>query len=160
MKTIKLLLPDATYEKVLAQARTEGFDAPHYLSSLVVEQVDRHIPLVNKPFSNHSPQPARSDSVGRTLPDTVEQVLAIAKYVWHDGVKYSDAVRKVSGDLNVQETTVRDKCTRRISFPNEPVTIESFLDMLSRREPLRDYLGRRFPKDAGEIARRFNELMR
>lgn len=164
MKTITLLLPDAAYEKALAQARSVGFDAPHYLSNLVVEQIDRHISPIIQPVknveSNQSPQPTQRISVTRTLPDTVEQILAIAKYVWHDGVKYSDAVRKVAADLNVQETTVRDKCTRRISFPNEPVTIESFVDMLSRREALRDYLCRRFPKDAGEIGRRFDEIMR
>jgi hypothetical protein len=164
MKTITLLLPDPTYEKIIAQARTEGFDAPHYLSSLVVEQVERHIQAVNqlvrKLERTHTPLATPSLSVKPTLPETVEQILAIAKYVWHDGVKYGDAVRKVAADLNVQETTVRDKCTRRISFPNEPVTTGSFLEMFSRREPLRDYLCRRFPKDAGEIQRRFDEIMR
>jgi hypothetical protein len=164
MKTITLLLPDAAYEKALVQARNTGFDAPHYLSNLVVEQIDRHILSANQKVkrmeANHAPQPTQRVSGTRTLPDTVEQILAIAKYVWRDGIKYSEAVRKVAADLNVQETTVRDKCTRRISFPNEPVTIESFVDMLSRREALRDYLCRRFPKDAGEIQRRFNEFMR
>jgi hypothetical protein len=163
MKTITLLLPDTTYQRIVSQARGEGFDERHYLSNLVIEQVDSQ-----KWPSNARNQTLKDDLTSRgqqsvpnnnALPDTVEQILAICKYMWKYNSEYGVAVRKVAADLKVHETTVRDKCTRRISLPNERISTEIFLDMLSRREPLRAYLCRRFPKHAHEIERGFNELM-
>jgi len=104
-------------------------------------------------------QDLRQPEVRRTLPDTVEQILAICDYMWRSGLQYNDAVHRVASDLGINETTVRDKCTRRISFHNQPVTTEAFLEMLSQRMVLRDYLCRRFPEHDAEIRYRFAEIM-
>jgi hypothetical protein len=153
MKTIELLLPDGVYEQALAKAHAEGFDTRHYLSNLVIEQIQTS----KTPTKRASAE--RLEAPSHSVPDTVEQILRVCTYVWRSGYSFPEAVRRVATDLNIHETTVRDKCTRRISFPNAPVSLDTFLEMLSERVKLRDYLCRRFPKDDDEIRRRFDELI-
>src|SRR5437870_11020907 len=136
MKTIKLILPDSTYNLALRHANTEGVDPAHYCSILITEYLGHNgkPALQKRPVERHIPGapviPGGVATSGRKLPDTVEQIFAICRYVWHGQMEYSDATRKVSRDLCVQETTVRDKCTRRISLPDVHVNTDKFLDLL------------------------------
>jgi hypothetical protein len=153
MKTVELLLPDGVYEQALAKAHAEGFDTRHYLSNLVIEQIQHSRPPTEGVARETTEAPSQP------VPDTVEQILRVCAYVWRSGYTFPEAVRRVANDLNIHETTVRDKCSRRISFPNAQVSLDMFLEMLSERVKLRDYLCRRFPKHDAEIRRRFDELI-
>jgi hypothetical protein len=165
MKTITLLLPDPTYRAISDRARSfrPAADETSYLTSFVIEQIDKENAAIStKNVIAHDVlrPPAQTTNNDGALPDTVFQILAICEYVWKYNFEYGEAVHKVAKSLNVDETTVRDKCTRRISFPNEKVNTEMFLDMLSKREPLLEYLCRRFPKCDAEIVRRFGKIIR
>src|SRR5580698_2712173 len=133
---ILLSLPNTTYERVLAKAQNEGLDPGLYLSVFVADQIDKQ--YQGKITAPKTSELGREDvspektSTKDTLPDTVEQIIAICTYIWKYNYMYGDAVRKVALDNNIQNTTVRDKCTRRISFPRERITTEAFLDLLSK----------------------------
>src|SRR6185295_4668768 len=137
----------------------EGVDPAHYCSSLITESLyNVRKPAIPSPFSVGSQYGGHANGTSSKLPDTVEQILSICRFVWKDKMEYADAVRKVAKDLNVLDTTVRDKCTRRISFPHAQIDTDRFLAMLNHPTELRDYLCHRFPKHSQEIAGRFGIL--
>ena len=153
---IKLLLPDSTHNLIVAKAKSEGVDLAHYCSSLITESLGSGMRSSSRtPFETHSPYPTGINGTQSKLPDTVEQILAVYRLVHKNKMEFADAVRKVAKDLGINETTVRDKCTRRISFPHAPIDTDQFLDMLTRPNALRDYLCHRFPKFSREIAQQF-----
>jgi hypothetical protein len=158
MKTIeKLLLPETTYNSIVERANAEGVDPAHYCSSLLTELFGSNATKapVRLPFEMHNQSPNGTNS---KLPDTVEQILAVFRLVYLNKMEFADAVRRVAKDLGIRETTVRDKCTRRISLPHAPVDTDRFLDMLARPNALRDCLCHRFPKFSRDIAQRFGTI--
>jgi hypothetical protein len=161
--TIKLLLPYSTYNLVAERAKAEGVDPAHYCSILLTECLfsdARKMPS-KPPVELRTPSAGGSSAitVTRKLPDTIEQIFAVCRYVWHSKMEFSDAVHKVAKNLGIQETTVRDKCTRRISLPHLQVDTDKFLQMLNQPRTLRDYLCHRFPKFSTEITQRFESIM-
>jgi hypothetical protein len=161
--TIKLLLPDSTYDLVAERAKVEGVDPAHYCSILLTERLageSRKTPS-KPPIELHSPAAGNAGgfTVPRKLPDTLEQIFAVCHCVWHNKLEFSDAIHTVAKNLGVQETTVRDKCTRRISLPpHTQIDTGKFLEMLAQPITLRDYLCRRFPKFSAEISQRFGQI--
>jgi hypothetical protein len=160
--TIKLLLPDSTYDLVAERAQIEGVDPAHYCSILLTERLAenaRKSPS-KPPVEFHSPPVGNSGeiTVARKLPDTLEQIFAVCRCVWHSKLEFSDAIHKVAKNLGVQETTVRDKCTRRISLPHVQVDTDKFLQMLNQPSTLRDYLCHRFPKFSNQITQHFESI--
>lgn len=161
--TIKLLLPDSTYDLVAERAKVEGVDPAHYCSILLTERLAGDA----KKMPSKPPMELYASSVGNSgvvtmahkLPDTIEQIFAVCRYVWRSKMKFSDAVHKVAKDLGVQETTVRDKCTRRISLPHVQVDTDRFLQMLNQPAELRRYLCHRFPKFSTQITQRLESIM-
>src|ERR1700733_10850247 len=153
--TVKLLLPDSTYDLVAERAKIEGVDPAHYCSILLTERLagDARKTHSKPPIELHAPSFENSGpfTVARKLPDTIEQIFAVCRHVWHSKLEFSDAIQKVAKSLGVQETTVRDKCTRRISLPHVQVDTGRFLHMLNQPITLRDYLCHRFPKFSNEI---------
>src|SRR6266487_469527 len=162
MKSLNLilLLPDSAYGLIVERARADGVEPAHYCSTLITESLDntRKMSPSGLPFGIRNQSVSQANEANSKLPDTVEQVLAICRFVWNDQMEYADAVRKVAQDLNVLETTVRDKCTRRISLPHAQIDTGRFLAMLKHPTELRDYLCHRFPKYSQEIAQRFGTL--
>ncbi|HUB87142.1 MAG TPA: hypothetical protein VMB22_04565 [Verrucomicrobiae bacterium] len=154
---IKLLLPDVTHDLIVERAKAEGVELAHYCSSLITESLGNSgAKMPTKlPFEPHGHSPNGFNGLRPKLPDTIEQILAVFRLVQQNKMDFTDAVRKVAKDLGIRETTVRDKCTRRISLPHAPVDTDQFLDMLVRPNALRDYLCHRFPKFSREIAQRF-----
>lgn len=155
---IKLLLPDTTYDLVVERSKAEGVDLAHYCSSLITESIGSGSikAPIKLALGGHNQS---HDGIHSGLPDTVEQILAVCGLVWRKKMAFADAVHKVANDLGIQETTVRDKCTRRISLPHAPIDTERFVDMLARPNALRDYLCHRFPKFSQEIANRFGGVV-
>lgn len=154
--TVKLLLPETICDLVEQRSKAEGVDPAHYCSTLIAESLGGGIkPPIPVLLNGHGRSHA---AVNSSLPDTVEQILAVCNLVWLKKLDFADAVRKVAKDLNIQETTVRDKCTRRISLPHAPIDTERFLGMLARPNALRDYLCHRFPKFSQDIIQRFGAL--
>jgi hypothetical protein len=165
MKTmaIKLLLPDSTYDLVCERAKVEGVDPAHYCSILLTERLAGDMRKTSSKLSPElrvlSAANSGTITVPRKLPDTLEQIFAVCRYVWHNKLEFSDAIHKVAKNLGVQETTVRDKCTRRISLPHSQVDTNKFLHMLIQPRTLIDYLCHRFPKFSTEITQRFESIL-
>ena len=158
--TMKLLLPDSTHSLIIERAKVEGVDLAHYCSSLITEFLGNESRRMSPrlPIEPHHSS-TNGIAMGRELPDTVEQIFEICCFVWQEKMEFADAVRKVAKNWGVNETTVRDKCTRRISLPDAPVVTNQFVEMLARPIALRDYLCHRFPKCSGEISHRFEKIM-
>src|SRR5271169_5801310 len=111
----KLLIPDSAYSLIVERAKAEGVDPAHYCSSLITESLGNSTTKLphGLPFEMRNQSGGHTNGANSKLPDTVEQILAICRFVWHDKMEYAEAVRKVARDWNVRDTTVRDKCTRR-----------------------------------------------
>jgi hypothetical protein len=160
--TIKLLLPDSTYDLVAERAKIEGVDPAHYCSILLTERLSGDRKVFSKPPVELRAQSAGNSEtikVTRKLPDTIEQIFAVCRYVWQSKLEFTDAIHRVAKNLGVQETTIRDKCTRRISLPHIEVDTPKFLQMLDQPSTLRDYLCHRFPKFSAEIIQRFETIL-
>lgn len=161
--TIKLLLPYSTYSLVAERAKAEGIDPAYYCSILLTECLGNDIRKTpsKPPIELRAPFPgdSRVIEVVRKLPDTIEQIFAVCRSVWQNKLEFRDAVHKVAKQFEVEETTIRDKCTRRISLPHLQVDTDKFLQMLNQPVALRDYLCHRFPKFSSDITKRFEPIM-
>jgi hypothetical protein len=160
--TIKLVLPNSTYSLIAERAKAEGIDPAYYCSILLTDNVvsgTKNTPS-NPPIKIYSPNGSETIAVPRKLPSTIEQILSVCRYVWQEKMEFGDALRKVAKEFNREETTVRDKCTRRISLPpHTQIDTGKFLEMLAQPITLRDYLCRRFPKFSAEISHRFERII-
>jgi hypothetical protein len=164
MKTLNLIIPDSTYDLALQRAKAEGMDPAFYCSTLLTERLNQDFqrPTSNRPVQKTTQSLVGSKatlSIGRKLPDTIEQIFAVCRHVWQDKMEYSEAVNKVSRDLCIQETTVRDKCTRRICLPNSPVNTDRFLNLLAHPNSLVEHLCRRFSRFSAEIHLIFEPIL-
>ena len=72
--------------------------------------------------------------------ETLNQILGVAKLVFSQGKSYSDAVKIIAKERNINESTVRDKCTRRIDLDTT-----RFQELLKDKEKLINFLIERFP---------------
>jgi hypothetical protein len=155
MKTIKLLLPDQTHRALEQRAAAQDADIAQYCSSLLTEFLHDE-PFLSASYKEHinTHQQESCESV----PDTVAQIHRICRYAWLNKMDFQSSVRKTALDFKICTSTVLDKCTRRISFPTEPVKMADFVAMLPKPSVLREHLCRRFPRHKQEIAKLFGEI--
>jgi hypothetical protein len=182
MKLIKLTLSDSAYNKALELAGGHAVPVEAYVSSEVEDLLDKKAqlqysrPIEIKPTTNGSPSSPNYSSV---MPDTLEQVLAVCKYVYrtrniprderHARTEFLDALVVVAkattnsqtGLKGVETTTIRDKCTtdRRLGLPGVHIDSAIFVSWLCRPELLRDHLCRKFPRFVNEIHRSFRDWL-
>lgn len=160
MKTIKLTIPDSTHDLAIQYANAEGIDPAHYCSTFITEHLGRtSIKRSTQKATSSNFGLGELASSGRKLPDTIEQIFSVCRYVWKNKIEYSEAAHRVSKDLCIQETTVRDKCTRRISLPNSPVNTDRFIGMLAQPNLLLEHLRRKFPRFSTEINQLFESIL-
>jgi hypothetical protein len=145
MKKLNIFLAETTYETLAAHAAVEAIDAAQFCSAILTEFADKNRQTIDNQHVTNS-QPPDQDS----LPDTITQVMAVSKYVLVDGLGFNEAI---------QSTTVRDKCTRRISLGNTPLDTSQFNFLLSQPTMLRDHLCQRFPNRKTEIMGQFKNLI-
>jgi len=74
--------------------------------------------------------------------ETITQILEVAKLVLKHGKSYKDAVKEVANRKNVCESTVRDKCTRRMGL-----NTSQFLELLQNKDKLINFLIKKFPNN-------------
>jgi len=72
--------------------------------------------------------------------ETLDQILKVARLVLKQGKSFSEAVKIVAREKNIHESTVRDKCTRRIGL-----NTEQFQELLKDRARLTNFLIKKFP---------------
>jgi len=182
MKTFRLTLSDSASSRALELASGHGVPVESYLSSEMEDLLDRKPHTLDKRAQSVEATPAGpwpAPSFSNVMPDTLQQVLDVCKYVYRNGdvpteerrarAEFLDAISTVAknavnsetGLKGVRVTTVRDKCTtdRRLGLPGVRVDTATFLAWLCQPEMLRDHLCRKFPKFVGEIRRRFAEWL-
>jgi hypothetical protein len=139
MKTIKLIIPEPTYDLAVKQAKAEGMDTEFYCSTFFAEQLNQIFqhPVSPKPTQKLNQVPIQ---VGRKLPDTIEQIYAVCRYVWQNKMEYSESVR-------------------RISFSDSAVNTYDFEAKLANPHKLVEHLCRRFPKFSAEIRVLFQAIL-
>jgi hypothetical protein len=160
--TIKLVLSNSIYSLIAERAKAEGIDPAYYCSILLTDVVNgAKNTLSNSQIKTRVPYINGSEKIEATrkLPSTVEQIFSVCRCVWQEKMEFCDALRKVARKIGREETTVRDKCTRRISLPHSQIDTDRFIQMLNQPSSLRDYLCHRFPKFSGEIVQRFESIM-
>ena len=183
MKLIKLILSDSAYSKALELAGAHAVPVEAYVSSEIEDLLDKKTQsLQSRPANDARPaanKPAPSPSLSRAMPDALEQVLAVCKYVYrtrttprdadHARAEFLDAISIVAkntinsqtGKPGVNVTTVRDKCTtdRRLGLPGVHLDTPTFVAWLCRPEIIRDHLCRKFPNFVNDIHQRFTEWL-
>jgi hypothetical protein len=160
--TIKVVLSTSTCALIAERAKAEGVELAHYCSILLTDYfvngsknapqnsvAKKYVPPVND---------IETIDVPRKLPSTIEQIFSVCHLVWREKMEFADALRKVAQKFKVGETTVRDKCTRRISLPHSQIDTDRFVQMLNQPTSLRDYLCHRFPKFSDQIIQRFESV--
>lgn len=182
MKTFKLTLSNSASSRALELASKHGVPVESYLSSEMEDLLDA------RPYAANEVEPPPASVPGRTwpapnfsttMPDTLQQVLDVCKYIYRNGkvpkderharAEFLDALRIVAknavnsqtGLKGVNVTTVRDKCTtdRRLGLPGVHIDTPTFLGWLCRPDLLRDHLCRKFPIFATEIPKQFAEWL-
>jgi hypothetical protein len=154
MKKLNVFLAETTYEALAGHAAVEAIDAAQFCSAILTEFADKNRQTTNNQHVTNCQIPNQG-----ALPDTITQVLAVSKYVLGDGLEFNEAINRTAKDFSVRSTTVRDKCTRRISLPNAPLDTSQFLKLLSEPHVLRDHLCQRFPGHKTEIMGHFKKLI-
>jgi hypothetical protein len=157
--TIKVVLSTSAYALIAERAKAEGIEPVHYCSILLTDYFVSGGKSI--PSKNYAPAANSTEmiDVPHKLSSTIEQIFSVCQYVWRERMEFADALRKVAQKFKVGETTVRDKCTRRISLPHSQIDTDRFIQMLNQPNDLRDYLRHRFPKFSGEIIKRFESIM-
>ena len=183
MKHIKLTLSDPDYNEVLKLAGAHAVSAEVYVATEIRELLHkRPQSLYNHPQADFQPETNKTTTplrLRRVMPDTLEQVLAVCKYVYRSRAvpkdpedartEFLDALNAVAkntinsqtGKLGVEVTTVRDKCTtyRRLGLPGVHIDTPTFVAWLCSPELLRDHLCRKFPQFVDDIHQRFTEWL-
>ncbi len=127
MKVLKITLSDSAHKRALQLASLHNVPIEAYLSAELEDLID-HASLSSN--EDHSPgalqtssqfKPAPLPNYSHTLPDTLNQVFKVCMYVYKNGTvpkdivhakaKFRDAARTVAKELQITESTVRDKCT-------------------------------------------------
>ncbi|MGQ9461027.1 MAG: hypothetical protein ACUVRA_07345 [Candidatus Bathyarchaeaceae archaeon] len=73
------------------------------------------------------------------MPKTLEQILATVKAMYQ-GSSFTEAVKKAAKQYGVEESTIRDKCTRRLDL-----NTDQFIEITQDKTRLKSLLQERFP---------------
>src|SRR5437870_3879502 len=89
MKTFKLMLSDSASSRALERASNHGVPVEAYLSGEMEDLLDGTPQPVkispSKPFNSASESISASPNFSSTMPDTLQQVLDVCKYLYRNG---------------------------------------------------------------------------
>src|SRR5579862_4706513 len=160
MKLLKLSLSDSAYEKALSLAGGHTLPVEAYIASEIEDLLDKKAKIPPKQAIHDFREEGKlgpSPSTRSIVPSTLSQVLDVCAHVYitgkvpndesHARVRFRDAVRAVAKELNIGESSIRDKCCtdRRLGLPDVPINTDVFVTWLCKPELLRDHLCRKFP---------------
>lgn len=152
MKTIKLILSDQVHQIALDLAKVEDVEVGQFAAGVLSDAIIT--------LSQNSPAlwPESTDHQKREiteLPDTVIQVYEVCHSVWKDGKQLPQAIQDAAYKFKVLESTVRDKCTRRINL----ASISDFRNLLTNPSGLVDHLCVKFRRHTPSIRARFSPMI-
>jgi hypothetical protein len=153
MKPITIYLPENLYAIASAEAGQLGVD--RYLEHFVADYFYQGI----KPTPKGLAQNVSSHSAARfsnsELPATVLQIFAIVRSMNDEGLSFRKAVKVAANEFGVNESTIQDKCTRRISISStNQINTDKFIELLKTKN-LVNHLCQKFPDHREAIIKKF-----
>jgi hypothetical protein len=159
LNTVTIHLADSLYAIALKKAGEMGVE--RYLDHLVADCLlhdgsvkkfkDREMDVISHSPASKAPY-FSTDEVFKT----VLQIHAVFRYVRDDGMNFRKAVKVTAREFGVNESTVRDKCTRRISSDTNKINTEKFEELLKMPEKLVELLCQKYPDHRQTIKEKFN----
>jgi hypothetical protein len=149
---VSIHLSDAVYAVALKKAGALGVERflDHLVADLLLQERQQNkSAAITIEAKNVSVSP--TDDIFKTI----LQIHAIVQYVHKDGMNFRKAVKTAAFDFGVNESTIRDKCTRRISSIANKINTEKFEELLKTPEKLFELLCERFPDHRQAILEKF-----
>lgn len=113
-----------TYKRESSNVMVHMFDT---LVSYSIENKEEEF-VIEKPTISKDKTQSRGNK-------TLNQILGVANLVLSQGKSYNEAIKIIAKERNINEATVRDKCTRRINLDTA-----GFQDLLKDKEKLINFL--------------------
>lgn len=159
LNAVTIHLADSLYAVALKKAGEMGVE--RYLDHLVVDCLlhDRSVKKFRDGETDdlrHSPTPKTPYFSTDEVFKTVLQIHAVFRHVRDDGMNFRKAVKLTAREFGVNESTVRDKCTRRISSDSNKINTEKFEELLKVPEKLVELLCQKYPDHRQAIKEKFN----
>jgi hypothetical protein len=152
MKTLKLIIPDHIYQIVGEMARADRVDIGQFAACALSDTI---IDESQSRQQEEGARPASTAPVPEVLPDTATQLHEICRNVWQHHQDLNEAIRTAAYTFRVSESTVRDKCTRRINL----ATMSEFMKLLSVPQDLVEHLCRKFPRHEANLRSLFAPIL-
>ena len=162
MKSVTIILADPLY--AIASDKAGQMGVERFLEHFVAEHLYEAAPKLWKKTHQISIDQALGHSTQRFqkdgLPDTVIQIHAILKHMREHRLTFRKAVKATASEFGVRESTVRDKCTRRITISSTaPIDTAFFQQLLENPQRLVDHLCQKFPDHRQGIVAKFQPLL-
>ena len=145
-------MSNQTYHQAFEQAKCEGLEIGQYVTGILEDALSSIADVA----------PAKRPSSIQRVPQerngllvTITQLHEVCRLVWQGHNDFNDAVRAAATKFNVHETTIRDKCTRRIDVEST----DAFLDLLRSPQKLIGHLCGKYPKLAQDINIQFSSVL-
>jgi len=152
MKKISIVLADHLYSIAARNAKELGVE--RYLEQVLAEHLYNETPKVPTKETTGNPVSFRTSKEG--LPDTVLQIYAIVRHMREEKLSFKKAVKVTANELGIRESTVRDKCTRRITISStEIINTDAFNELWQKPEKLVNHLCQKFPDHRQAIVEKF-----
>jgi len=163
LNSVTIQLADSLYAIALKKAGEVGVE--RYLDHLVADCLLRDGPAKQTKeeetsIIGHSQVHGSLHFSTGEVHKTVQQIHAIARRVWKEGMNFRKAVKITAHEFDVNETTVRDKCTRRITISDtNKINTEKFEELLKKPEELVKHLCQKFPDHRQAIVEKFKPIV-
>jgi hypothetical protein len=152
MKTLKLLVPDQIYQTASELARIEDAEIGQFCLAALSDGLTA---IQQGRLDKERHRLTSSEHVARALPDTVCQVHEVCRWVWLERKGLNDALRETAYKFGVLESTVRDKCTRRINLKS----ITAFSELLGAPKNLIDHLCTKYVDQKTRVKNLFETIL-
>jgi hypothetical protein len=150
MKMLKLLLPNHTYQIASNLARIQDVEIGQFIVGILSEAL---MSYQSRDPDAAAPKSSELADFSGEMSKTLEQIYQVCIQIWVYRREIPEAIKTVAREFKVDETTIRDKCTRRINLP----TFASFKELVLQPDAFVLYLCERFPDDAEKIRRNFGK---
>ncbi len=146
MEIVNIALPDQTYKIAVRKANQTGIGVSSYISSILSDRLLSHPQVVSKPESiEYSPQ-FENSSRRNGIPVALDQIFDVYRLMRNHGIDYTEAVDQVARSRGVENSTVRDKCTRKIDIPGNKVSTRRFKFLTEDPNLMREHLLKVWPR--------------
>jgi hypothetical protein len=158
LRPVTIFLSDQLFAIASNKAGAIGVDRylEHFVAAHLYDDISKKPKETEEIAENLAPKPAPISFPPDVLPDTVLQIHAIVRHMREDGLSFKKAVKVTAREFNVNESTVRDKCTRRITISTtDVINTYVFNELLKIPEKLVNHLCLKFPDHRQAIIEKF-----